>query len=70
MSALTLSLRLDRRGSRGSIWERRARPLGKRLTRSKNAPEVPSPSVKMAGAVGMREAGMRLRNKFGWEDGG
>ena len=39
-------------------------------TRSRNAPEVPAPSVKMAVAFARREAVLRLRNKLGWEDGG
>lgn len=40
------------------------------FTLSKNAPEVPPPSVKMAVSLSMRGVGLRLRNKFGGEDGG
>lgn len=42
----------------------------KHPTLYRNAPEVPPPSVKMAVGLDLREAGLRLRNKFGGEDGG
>lgn len=40
--------------------------------KKKNSPprKLPPPSVKMAVAVIAREAGLRLRDKFGGEDGG
>lgn len=58
------SLRLDERPVGVSEGNR---PLG---PFSKNAPEVPPPLVKMAAALTMMEAGLRLRNKFNGQDGG
>lgn len=39
-------------------------------TLSKTAPEVPPPVVMLAFGLGVTEARLRLRNKFGGEDGG
>lgn len=73
MRARTRSLCLEGKSHERASAKRRPPGLGRQENAStlfKNTREVLPPSVKMAVTLGVRKAGLRLRSKFGGEDGG